>query len=148
MSDTSPTDAPIVNAGTIPVRPTKYIESLQDSLAKEVANQATRMDDLAKLLITINLAIPALYGAIIKLSQTPANALPSLLIIIAFASWLGSLWLAIVALLPVKNRVDPNNLPAIERYFSANATRKQTNVVSASFLTFFGICLVIFGLIL
>lgn len=148
MSDDARSDAPVVNAGTIPVRLSKYQDSLQDSFAKEVASQATRMEDLAKLLISLNLAIPALYGAVIKLTQGDKAIMSGLLILIAFAAWLFALGLALVTLLPVKNRVNPNNLAALEKYFAANAYRKQNLVIASSFLTFFGICLVIFGLVL
>ena len=139
---------PVVDAGKIHVRPTKYQDSLQDSLAKDVANQATRMDDLAKQLISLNLAIPALYGAVLKLTQGDGATVSGWLVFIAFFSWLVSLGLALITLLPIKNKVDPNNLSALEKYFSASAQRKQKLVIAASLLTFFGVCLVIFGLVL
>lgn len=147
MSDT-PNEAPVVNAGTLPVRPSKYHESLQDSLAKDVANQAGRMEDLAKLLISLNLAIPALYGAVLKLTQGATATISGVLILIAFASWLVALGLAFMVLLPVKTKVNPNNLLALEKYFATTAERKQMLVMIASLTTFFGICLVIFGLVL
>jgi hypothetical protein len=42
-------------------------ESLLDSFAKDVAAQATRFDELAKQLISLELAIPGVYAAILKL---------------------------------------------------------------------------------
>ncbi|WP_020558375.1 hypothetical protein [Thiofilum flexile] len=147
MSDTHD-DVPVVNAGTIPVRPSKYQESLQDSFAKDVANQAGRMEDLAKILINLNLAIPALYGAVLKLTQDETSTISGVLILIAFTSWLVALGLAFLVLLPVKTKVNPNSIPALETYFATQALRKQKLVMSASLTTFFGICLVIFGLVL
>lgn len=147
MSDDA-SNVPVVDAGKITVRPSKYQDSLQDSFAKEVANQATRMDDLAKQLISLNLAIPALYGAVLKLTQGDGATVSGWLVFIAFFSWLVALGLALITLLPVKNKADPNKLAALEQYFSATAQRKQKLVIAASLLTFFGVCLVIFGLVL
>lgn len=147
MSD-NPSDVPVAEAGKIQVRPSKYQDSLQDSFAKDVANQAGRMDDLAKQLISLNLAIPALYGAVLKLTQGDGATVSGWLVFIAFFSWLVALGLALVTLIPVKNKVDANQLSSLESYFKSTAQRKQKLVIASSLLSFFGVCLVIFGLVL
>ena len=141
-------DVPIAEAGKIQVRSSKYQESLQDSFAKEVATQASRMDDLAKQLISLNLAIPALYGAVLKITQGDSGTVSGWLVFIAFLSWLVALGFALVSLLPIRNKVDPNQLAALETYFKSTAQRKQILLIASSLISFFGICLVIFGLVL
>ena len=59
-----------------------------------------------------------------------------------------ALGIAFMVLLPVKTHVNPNNLQALEKYFASTAERKQKLVMIASLTTFFGICLVIFGLVM
>ena len=45
----------------------KIDEALRESFAKDIAEQASRLDELAKQLITLDIAIPGLYAAILKL---------------------------------------------------------------------------------
>lgn len=72
----------------------KFDESVLDSFAKDVAAQATRMDDLAKQLITLNLAIPGLYASVLKLvSGDAAQMTDTTSLTITFAAWLLSLGL-------------------------------------------------------
>lgn len=125
----------------------KFDESVLDSFAKDVAAQATRMDDLAKQLITLNLAIPGLYASVLKLvSGDAAQMTDTTSLTITFAAWLLSLGLAFVSLLPQHYAVMANNLTHMQQYFYASAKRKYWLVGTACACSFFGVCFAVFSL--
>lgn len=146
MSDETSATVSVVEV-EIP-RFTKYDEGLQDSFAKDVTSSVTRMEELAKQLISLNLAIPAIYGSVLKLTQGDSATQADVLILIAFIAWLAALGLALATLVSVKDHVNPDNSQAIEAYFLRHARRKQILVIASSLISFFGICLAVFGFIL
>ncbi len=142
---TEPTSPPALDVQALPL--SKVDESVLDSFAKDIAAQATRMDDLAKQLITLNLAIPGLYATVLKLISGDQGLLQQpVLLLITFGLWLSSLGLAFVSLFPERYEVEEDNLSQIRQFFYASAKRKFWLVGSASALSFFGICFAVFSL--
>ena len=125
----------------------KFDESVLDSFAKDVAAQATRMDDLAKQLITLNLAIPGLYAAVLKLVAGDAGKMTDVtFLVIAFGAWLLSLGLAFVSLFPAQYAVESDNLSQMQDYFFHSAKRKYWLIAAASGCSFFGVCFAVFSM--
>lgn len=127
----------------------RFDETLREGFAKALIEQATRLDELAKQLITLELAIPGLYAAVLKIvSGDTAKLHHSGLILFAFVCWLSALGFTFASLLPEKYKVDVNSLSGMQRYFSQSAQRKFYWLIPAGFLCFFGICLVVFDIFL
>lgn len=124
-------------------------KSLLEHFAKDVAGQATRLDDLAKQLITLNLAIPGIYAAILKfISGDKATLTDPTTLYITFGFWLFALGCALFSLLPKRHDIDPDDLTAIHNYFSHSARRKLTLITLASVSSFAGICFAVSSIII
>ena len=118
----------------------KFDEVLRENFAKDFAEQSARLDDLAKQLITLEIAIPGIYAAILKLvSGDKATTRDATLTIVAFAIWLLALALSLTSLIPLRRQVDLDNLTDIQNYFGESARRKRSFLIPASVLTFLGI---------
>jgi hypothetical protein len=146
LAMTEPTeDQPNIAMSVAPS--SKYDETLLDSFAKDIAAQATRLDDLAKQLITLDLAIPGLYATILKfISGEKAAVDDPLLLLITFAAWLLALGLALVSLFPGRYRIDRDSISDIEEFFYHSAQRKRVLLSIASVCSFFGMCFAVFSL--
>jgi hypothetical protein len=71
----------------------KADEILLECFVKDVAEQATRLDDLAKQLITLEIAIPGLYAAALKLvSGDQATLAQPLLLLFALTALVICTW--------------------------------------------------------
>lgn len=126
---------------------TKYDEGLLDSFARDVAAQSTRLDELAKQLITLNIAIPGLYATVLKfISGDEATVQEPLTLLIIFGAWLLALGFAFTSLYPEAYKVDPDSPSDIEQYFHHSARRKLKWLGAAGFGSFFGICFAVFSL--
>ncbi len=124
----------------------KVDQILLENFAQDIVNQATRLDDLAKQLITLFIGIPAVYGVILKLiNGDQAIIAHSQLTILAFAAWLLALAFSLVSLLPRQRKVDPESLSDIQNYFSHSARRKYILLSCACSCGFIGISLAILG---
>jgi hypothetical protein len=100
------TDAPIQ---TTPVKPGSKL--LQEKSAESVAGQSELMDKLARQLITLELAIPGIYAAVLKLVQGKDATLPvNNWLIFPFACWFLALLLTLISLIPRRWEVDPTML--------------------------------------
>lgn len=143
---TEPTqDQPNIDMSVAPS--SKYDETMLDSFAKDIAAQATRLDDLAKQLITLNLAIPGLYATVLKfISGDKALVNDPVLLLITFAAWLLALGFALVSLFPGRYRVDPDSTSDIAEFFYHSAQRKRVLLSIASLCSFFGMCFAVFSL--
>lgn len=147
--------------GNAPVQtqpPSPTDEVLLKKFDEDFADQANRIADMAKQLITIELAIPGLYATILKLLQGKETFVklgwPVYLI---FGFWFLALLLSLAALLPKKYKVDRSVIRrdpiqqltpplSLEAYFIISATYKY-NWVCASCLCFFaGIITAMFSL--
>jgi hypothetical protein len=135
-TSTPPNEITALNPAPI----TAFDRTLQEQFAQDVAAQAGRLDELAKQLITLQIAIPGIFAAVLKLvSGDAATAGNRELTLLAFALWLIALILTLVALFPRRREVDLDDLKAIENYFMKSAERKRLLLAIASVLTFAGI---------
>lgn len=143
MNDPTPSQQPLVEPATF----SKYDEGLLDSLAKDIAAQATRLDELAKQLITLNIAIPGLYATVLKfISGDQATVQEPLILLIIFGSWLLALGFGFASLYPAHYQVDPDSPSDIEAYFHHSARHKLRWLTAAGLFSFFGICFAVFSL--
>ncbi len=86
---------------------------LREEFAKSIAGQAALMDKLAQQLITIELAIPGIYAAVLKLvAGDDATLTVNNWVYGAFVCWLAALVLALISLIPRTWNVDPTILKA------------------------------------
>ncbi len=138
-------DPPVYQAEGMPL--SKVDEKLLECFASDVAAQANRMDDLAKQLITLNIAVPGVYAAVLKLLSGGDQAIGNVTSIgVSFVLWLLALGLSLACLLPQKREVDPDDLLAIQRYFSDSASAKLKYLVWACISSFFGIVLAVLSI--
>lgn len=125
----------------------RYDSVLQERLAQEVSEQSKRLDDLARQLITLNIAVPGLYASLLRyMSGSDATVEDPLLLVFIFFPWLLALGLAFVSLFPLNYRVDPDSPSDIEGYFSKTAKRKLVWLTLAGFFSFVGISFSVFSL--
>lgn len=150
MSDTQP---PPLNVKA-PVK-TKGETYLEESFYKALASQGERLDKFALELIKLQLAVPALYAALLALTE--ATAKPSLgVLLIIFVPWLIALALSFLAVFPaqlyqVKTTPIIEPLPkkrpqqmAMNAYFHFTAQRKFYLLAGSSALSFWGIAFAVF----
>ncbi|MCH9699753.1 MAG: hypothetical protein K0U68_16780 [Gammaproteobacteria bacterium] len=125
----------------------KVDETLMESFAKDVAAQATRLDDLAKQLITLEIAVPGIYAAILKLVSGEKATLDNpLILLFAFIAWLLALGWTLASLLPQRYEIDMDSFTEIQHYFSDSARRKLRLLSLACMSSFFGICLAVLSM--
>ncbi len=147
MSDAVSNRPVIIDGETTPLG--EFDKALLNSFAHDMTAQTKRFDNLAKMLLGLNIAIPGLYAAVLRLTLNPHVALlQSPLLWVAFVAWLLSLGFALVSLLPNQHTIDPDNMTAIEHYYRDQAQRKWRLMTAATFSSFFGICFAVFSLIL
>jgi len=139
------------NDPPILTRPLSGIEKvLKDKYAESVAAQSEQMDNLGRQLITLELTIPGLYAAVLKLiggSNATLSAGPALYL--TFICWFLALLLTLFSLIPRKwdvNRAfmkqDPTvqtDVLGIEDFFQKSAQYKRRFLITASLLFFCGI---------
>lgn len=127
----------------------KADETLLEYFAKDIAEQATRLDDLAKQLITLEIAIPGIYAAVLKLvSGDQATLAQPLLLLFAFTAWLFALGMTLASLLPQRYETDMDSFTEIQNYFSSSARRKLIFLSIACFSSFFGISLTVYSMLI
>ena len=133
--------------------PSKSDEELEKGFVTAIIDQPKLLDELAKQLVTLNLAIPGLYATVLKLIGGEKAVVNSAIMIGgAFFCWFIALALSLVSLTPRKWKVDRSKLrsnkPAapgqplsIEEFFMVTATYKRRLLVAATLFCFTGICL-------
>ena len=131
----------------------KSDEELEKGFVAAIVEQPKLMDELAKQLVALSLAIPGIYATALKLlagDDAVASSLPC--IIGAFVFWALSLVFAFVSLTPRKwhvertmlrrNSTSKNGAPlSIEEFFIASARYKRALLIAATACCFVGICL-------
>ncbi len=142
---TKPSETPPPELKTTPVSP--YDDTLLRRFAEDASEQAGRMDQLARQLITLDIAIPGLYAAVLKFVSGQESApQPRAVLLLMFLAWLLALGLAFISLYPNHYRVEPDNPNDIERYFFQSARHKLIWLLASGFCSFFGISLAVFSL--
>lgn len=145
---------------TIPPSPVE--KKLLEKFAETIAGQCDLLDQLARQLITLELALPGLYATVLKLvSGDKATLQPSVILWIAFGCWLAALLLTLISLIPRKwlvnreimqqnprqnskqdpkqgRRVKTREL-GIEDFFKKSARYKRRLLLPACLLFFAGI---------
>ncbi|MCP4117624.1 MAG: hypothetical protein GY737_19950 [Desulfobacteraceae bacterium] len=125
----------------------KTDETLLVNFANDFAAQAARLDDLAKQLITLCIAVPSVYAAVLKLVAGSKAVMPRMdLTCFAMVAWLLALGLSLASLLPERHEIDPDSLTEIRNYFSESARRKYLFLCCACIFSFLGITLAIFSI--
>jgi len=123
---------------------------LREKFYESVAAQDDLMSKVAGQLLTLELAIPGIYAAVLKLVRGDAATLPlNLAFYLTFGCWLLALGLTLTGLIPRKWKVDPTILrqdPArygeslgLEDFFLRTAGYKQKLMIASSVLFFAGI---------
>ena len=133
--------------------PSKSDEELEKGFVTAIIDQPKLLDELAKQLVTLGLAIPGLYATVLKfIGGDDALVESAPMILGAFACWFVALALSLVSLTPRKWPVDRSklrsNTPAapgqplsIEEFFKVTATYKRRLLAAATLFSFAGICL-------
>lgn len=93
--------------------PTTGESKLVEKFHERLADQSKQMDELARQMITIELAVPGLYAAILALIHGDKATLPAgWPTALAFGCWFAALLLTFVALFPRDYRVNTSILRA------------------------------------
>lgn len=142
-------EEPIIVEADTTVPLSKIDETLLVKFAEDVAAQATRLDELAKQLITLCIAVPGIYAAVLKIVLGKDGVMPGEnLVFLAFLTWLLALFFSIAALLPERQAVDPDSLTEIQDYFYKTARYKYWLICIACLCSFSGIALAVFSIFL
>ena len=128
---------------------------LREKYYEQFATQSDRMDSLAAQLIKLELAVPGLYAALLKLIHgKDATLTPDGWLIATFICWFAALALTLYSLIPREWKVDPTvvkNNPTksspvlgLEDFFRHSARHKRRLLIPATLLFWVGIlCAVI-----
>lgn len=130
---------------------------LRQKFYESITEQSKVMDQLSERLLTLELAIPGGYAAILKLIRGEnATLVINLAMYLALASWFLALILTLVALIPKKWVVilsllkqDPQKFAdglGIQDFFEQSAAYKRRLLIASSILFFIGIFFAIFSI--
>ena len=128
---------------------------LREKFYASFATQSDLMDKLSERLLTLELAIPGLYAAALKLiSGDKATVEINAALYVTFGCWFLALLLTLLALTPRKWVVDPTVLQqdpsklseglGIEDFFERSALYKRRLIAASSTLFFAGIVAAVF----
>jgi hypothetical protein len=131
--------------------PSEIDEKLIEKFAEDIAGQNKLMDDLAKQLLTIELAIPGLYATALKLVYgSNAKLTNSTPLMITFICWVLALLFTLACLMPRNWKVDvecmrqdknsQSTVIGIEDYFYKPARYKYWLILFACVMFFIGVC--------
>ena len=135
---------------------TDYEKLLREKFYANITTQNDLIDKLSERLLTLELAIPSLYTAVLKLvAGDKATVTVNAALYITFACWLLALTLTLAALMPKKWAIDSTILrqdPArmkkdglgIEDFFERSAQYKRGLLVASSVFFFAGIFSAVF----
>lgn len=130
--------------------PTRGEEILAERFFERLADQSKQMDELARQMITVELAVPGLYASILALLRGQDATLPAgWPLVVTFACWLAALALSFLALFPRHYDVDPTilqgdpeNAPGVmglEAFYTRSAAYKRGLLLAAALLFWLGI---------
>lgn len=140
-----------MNDKPIPTHPVNENEKLlRQKFYESFAAQSDLMDKLGERMLTLELAIPGLYAAVLKLVEgEKAIVIVNAAFYLAFGCWLLALILTLIAITPRKWLVDetvlkqdPNKYAeglGIQDFFEQSALYKQRLLVASSLLFFGGV---------
>ena len=124
---------------------TKEDNILREKFAEAIAKQSQLMDEVGKLLITIELATPAIFATILKLIKGDSGVLKiDTLTFWNFFLWFVALIITFVAIFPKKYKVDKNNLTEIEAFFRDSAKFKAKALIVSAVIYSVGIFMTLY----
>ncbi|MDM8546494.1 hypothetical protein QUF61_08360 [Candidatus Venteria ishoeyi] len=127
---------------------TAFDKTLQESFATDFIQQSERMNDIAKQLISLQLAIPAVFAALLKLlAGKEATLEASYYMVFSFLCWLFALVFSLLALRPKAYRVDKTSLDSLQHFYQTSATDKYWRITISSLLTLLGLVFMISDLV-
>ena len=125
-------DTPIIKGRP----PNNEEEFIKEKYLESISKQPELMDNIAKQIITLELAIPGLYASALKLGSGKHSTVSlSSDIYCAFAYWLIALICIVVALIPRRYKINIDDHTAIRDSFFKTARYKLAWIV-ASITTF------------
>lgn len=87
--------------------PTSGELALRDKFFEHLAGQIASMNDLARQMVAVELAVPGLFATALALLRGPEATLPAVApLFVAFGGWFVALALTFAALFPRRYRVD------------------------------------------
>jgi hypothetical protein len=130
-------------------------KKLREKFYESFAGQSDVMDKLAGQLLTLELGIPGLYAAAVKMfGGDKATVQVDVSLVLTFLCWIGALGLTLWALFPQKWKVDtsiinqdPDKMAegiGIEDFFTLSADSKRKRIAWSSVLFFAGIFFAVF----
>lgn len=114
-------------------------EKLKEKFAEDIAHQSKLMDELGKLLITLELAIPGVYATVLKIVGKESTVEHTIWIYMGFLFWALALVLTMLALFPSLYKVQSDRLDKIEAFYYESAKRKAQILGWSIFFFFIGI---------
>jgi hypothetical protein len=140
-------DSPVIIAGQ-PYDPGEHV--LAERFFERMADQSQQMDELARQMIAVELAVPGLYASILALTRGQSATLPAgPLLWLTFGCWFIALAVTFVAFFPRKYRVDPTILRGdpdgdsetlgLEDFFNRSAAYKRRLLAVAALIFWAGI---------
>lgn len=132
--------------------PTDLEDLYQTKYVEAIAAQSELLDKLGYQLITLELAIPGLYAAVLKLTEgDKATVAVNGWFVATFGFWLVALALTLWAVLPRFYRVDTEIVDGgttesigIKQFFNESATFKRRRIVAAIVAFWLGILSAVF----
>ena len=130
-------------------KPLSFLDKkLQERFAEDITHQSRLMDDIGKILITIQLAVPSVYALILKLSLGDKYILSGGIgVLLIFIFWFGSLVFTFLAIFPRKYQVNINRLDEIEKFYFGSAKTKMKFLIVSILLFCVGTIYSVFILI-
>lgn len=121
---------------------------LKEKFAEDIVNQSKLMDELGKLLITVELGTPALYATTLKLISGENPTLQGGVFLgLTFFLWLIALFLSLFAIFPKKYKINSSRLDQIENFYHESAAMKAKILLVSLIIFFIGIGCSIFTII-
>jgi len=132
-----------IEVSTEPLSPID--KKLDEKFTESIAEQSKLMDEIAKQLLTIELALPAIYATVLKL-VTGSESLTegSIWLVLTFLCWFIALVLTFFTLVPVRYKVDTEQLDSIEAFFIKSAKYKRKMLIGSAFIFFLGVLTSVF----
>lgn len=122
-------------------RPPRKEESfLRQKYDESFSAQSELMDNVAKQLLTLELAIPGLYATVLKLVSGKEGGIQvSDHLMLAFSAWLFSLVCIITAIMPRPYKVNTDSYQSLRKFFSRSARYKYFFVLCSTAAFVFGL---------
>lgn len=126
----------------LPTRPPSPTDQhLRQKWAESVAEQSGLMDKLAQQLLTVELAVPGLYAAVLKLTQGGDETVDvDKWLYATFGLWTAALFLTLIPMIPrswnvnrrvVRGSTGEKDALSIEQFFRRSARYKRRFLIGA-----------------